>query len=179
MPVKPNISEEQLITALQNKDSKAVSKLYDQYAPALFGVIFRIVKSKTLAEDVLQEVIVKIWQNIDSYDAAKGRFLSWMLRIAHNKAIDLVRSNTFKQTQYYTDNEDNRSEVGKETTNVDTIGIKELLHKLAPEYQDTFRLAYFEGYTQVEIAEELNIPLGTVKSRIRIGLRELRKFATL
>ena len=57
--------------------------------------------------------------------------------------------------------------------------LKELLHKLAPEYQDTFRLAYFEGYTQVEIAEELNIPLGTVKSRIRIGLRELRKFATL
>lgn len=179
MATEQKISEQELITALQNKDSKAVSLLYDQYAAALFGVIFRIVKSKTLAEDVLQEVIVKIWENIGLYDPQKGRFLAWMLRIAHNKSIDLVRSNAYKQTELNTESEENCPEIGMETTNIDAIGIKELLNKLSPEYQETFRMAYFEGYTQVEIAEALNIPLGTVKSRIRIGLRELRKFAAV
>lgn len=179
MGTDQKITEEKIIAALQNKDRNAVAILYDQYAGAIFGVIFRIVKSKTLAEDVLQEVIVKIWQSIDTYNAEKGRFLAWMLRIAHNKAIDLVRSAAYKQSQLQTDNETYQPETGIETTNVDAIGIKELLGKLAPEYQETFRLAYFEGYTQVEIAETLNIPLGTVKSRIRIGLRELRKLAAI
>ncbi|WBM75073.1 RNA polymerase sigma factor [Saprospira grandis] len=169
------MEQDRLILRLRKGDKAAMELLYERYSGILYGTILKIVKSEPLAQDVLQEVIVKVWQNIDRYDAQKGRLLTWMLRIARNRSIDVYRSNAYKHQYHKTNSLEQGVEIGKTELNVNTIGLKEIVKQLPEDYRKVIELAYFGGYTQVEIAEELNIPLGTVKSRVRIGLRELRK----
>lgn len=151
--------------------------LYDNYGAALYGVILRIVQSEHHAENVLQDSFVKIWKNIQSYDASKGRFFTWMLNIARNSAIDLIRSKAFRnsgQTDSLSNQLYNPSKLTTET-NIQTMDLENIVNKLNPELKQIIDLAYFKGYTQREIAKEFDIPLGTVKSRVRIAIRELRK----
>jgi RNA polymerase sigma factor (sigma-70 family) len=173
---RKKLDEQQLVNALQNREKSAFEALYDQYSPILYGKIFSIVKSEAVAQDVLQEVMLKIWAKIKTYDAQKASLMTWMMRIARNKAIDIYRSsayqNSLKQTNLNSPNADASVEM-----NTDTIGIQELLQKIGEDYRQVIQLAYLEGHTQAEIAKKLNLPLGTVKSRVRIGLRELRKLA--
>ncbi|MEM9921100.1 MAG: RNA polymerase sigma factor [Bacteroidota bacterium] len=147
--------------------------LYDDYAPALYGVIFRIVKSEELAEDVLQDTFVKIWKNGPDYDASKGSLFTWMLNIARNTAIDLIRSAHHRRRQHM-ESPDQAAHIG-ESFNVNHIGVNAIVDNLDEKYRKVIDLIYFQGYTHKEVVEELDIPLGTVKSRIRIALRELRK----
>ena len=170
-------SEQELTAALKAKDDQAFSYLYDHYSGSLYSIIFQIVKSTELAKDILQEVFVSIWRKIESYDPAKGRLFTWMLNISRNASIDMLRSKNnqnIQKNQEITDNVYGLNQVTQ--TNIDSIGLSKFLGKLRPEQRDLIELAYFKGYTHDEIAQIESIPLGTVKTRIRSALLQLREF---
>lgn len=168
------MENQQLITRLQQQDRAAVGELYDAYGGALFGVVLRIVHSRELAEQVLQDTFVKVWRNISSYDASKGRLFTWLLNIARNTAIDVTRSAHFQQSRK-TDSLDNLVHTpGGESLNPDHLGLREVVGRLDAKYQLLIDLVYFKGYTQEEAAEETGIPLGTIKTRLRYAISELR-----
>lgn len=166
---------------LQSKDEKAFSYLYDNYSGALYGVILKVLNQEELANDVLQEVFVKVWKNIEQYDSTKGRLYTWMLNIARNLAIDMLRSKRFQQDQKTTDIDNNvyfNDNKSSSTHNVDTLGLKKSVMNLKPEFRILVDLAYFQGFTQEEISKTLNIPLGTVKTRLRNAIIELKTVFT-
>jgi RNA polymerase sigma-70 factor, ECF subfamily len=177
---KLSISEDDLIALLRQKDRKAYMILYDNYGSALFGVIMKVIKVSEIAQDVLQDTFVKIWSKIDSYDKSKGTLFTWMLNVARNTAIDKIRSSEFKQFAY-SDAFENKVVDSKisDKPDIDTIGLTQLVHGLSNEQQEVIDMIYFQGYSHSETAEVLKLPLGTVKTRIRIALRELRKFFKL
>ncbi len=175
---KINYTEEELVSLLKNKDMVAYNALYDNYSAALYGVIARVVPAEEIAEDILQDVFVKIWKSIESYDKTKGRLYTWMLNIARNSSIDYARSKQSKLDTKIQDIDNSVYEVNKQTStamNTDTIGVKEEVVKLKDDYRILIDLIYFKGYTQEETAKQLNIPLGTVKTRVRAAIIELRK----
>lgn len=148
------------------------------YSGALLGVISRIVLQNEVAEDLLQETFLKIWNSASSYDASKGRLFTWMMNVARNLAIDKLRSKDFKNANKNQDIENNVDFINaqqKVNFNADTLGVKELVADMKPDYKDVLDRIYFKGYTHVEAAEELNIPLGTVKTRVRMAILALRK----
>ncbi len=169
--------EPELIPLLKAGDDDAFARLYDQYSSLLFGVIVRIAGDRKEAENLLQDCFVKIWQHIENYDPGKGRLATWLINIARNTAIDFTRSKYFSQKRKNQNLENIvLSESGSFTHSipVDTLGLRQLVDKLSPVCREIIEWMYFEGYTQQEIAENFGIPLGTVKSRARIALRELR-----
>ncbi|MFN0276843.1 MAG: RNA polymerase sigma factor [Chitinophagales bacterium] len=171
-------SEETLVQGLQQKSAQALSVLYERYSAALFGIISRIVNDDHIAEDVLQESFVKIWHNADSYDMNKGRLFTWMLNICRNSAIDKMRSKGIKSRKRTAGEEsiDFQAEVNLyQDIKPETIGIKDLVNSLKPEWKEVLDLVYFNGYTHQEVSEELDLPLGTVKTRIRNAILYLRK----
>lgn len=171
------LSETELIYLLQSKNEKAFNYLYDNYSAALYGVIYKVLNIEELANDVLQEVFVKIWKNIDQYDSGKGRLYTWMLNIARNMAIDTLRSKRFQQDQKTTDIDNNvylNDNRRSSSNNTDTLGLKKSVMNLKQEFRILVDLAYFQGYTQEEISKTLNIPLGTVKTRLRSAIIELK-----
>jgi RNA polymerase sigma factor (sigma-70 family) len=175
---KKKYSEEELITLLKNKDLTAFNALYDNYSAALYGIITRIVPAEEIAQDILQNVFIKIWKSMDSYDASKGRLFTWMLNIARNSSIDYSRSKQSKLENKIQDLDNSVYEVNQQratSMNTDTIGIKEEVTKLKDDYRILIDLIYFKGYTQEETAKELNIPLGTVKTRVRAAIIQLRQ----
>lgn len=152
------------------------SYLYDNYAGALYSTIVGIVSDTELANDVLQEVFVKIWRQIDSYDAKKGRLFTWMLNIARNASIDTIRSKGFQNSRANRELTENVYEnAGSVETKTDTIGLRKIVAQLKEEWRVLVELSYFQGYTQDEIAGILQIPLGTVKTRMRSALQQLSK----
>jgi RNA polymerase sigma factor (sigma-70 family) len=172
-----HIAEEDLIKALTSRDRSALSYLYDHYSGALYGVIIRIVKKETIAEEVLQDVFIKIWERFNSYNAAKGKLFTWMLNIARNQAIDKTRSKEISNEQKTSGIEKVVSRIDQQEfseTPVEGIGLKELLKKLPEEQKFVVEYLYFQGYSQSELAEEFNIPLGTVKTRLRLAMQHLR-----
>jgi len=171
-------SEEQLTERLRAQDADAFSYLYDNYSAALYGTLIRIVNDEEVAQDLLQETFVKIWRSYSSYNAEKGRLYTWMVNIARNLAIDHKRSRAFKSGEKNQDIDKSVSAINrsqKTVFNIDRIGLKELVQKLKPESQEMINLLYYGGYTQEEAAKELGMPLGTVKTRTRTALIELRK----
>ena len=171
------MTQEELLPLIYQKDDKAFTLLYDMYSKSLYGVISNLIKDSDDAEDVLQDVFVKIWKNINSYNESKGRFYTWMLNIARNSSIDRLRSKSHnnKQKNLSSDNFvhilDDQS---KMINNIDSIGIKEFIKKLKPRCIQLIDLLFFKGYTQKETSEELEIPLGTVKTQNRNCINELR-----
>jgi len=161
------------VALLQQRDNKAFNYLYDNYAAALNGVIFPIVNDEETTNDILQEVFVNVWRKIEFYDASKGRLFTWLLNIARNAAIDKIRSKGFRNGQSTTSISEN-IDITVAQTNVDHIGLKKVLTKLKDEYRTLIDLSYFQGFTHDEIAKALNIPLGTVKTRIRTALIQLK-----
>lgn len=170
--------EESLVRLLKQQSRPAFEYLYKQYSSALLGIIMRSIENEDTANDLLQDVFVKIWKNIESYQPEKGRLYTWMLNIARNSAIDHLRSKqakkenknqTIEDVVYFVDRE---NRVDQQT---DTIGIRSLLDKLTEEQRITLEYVYFKGYTQDDASKELNLPLGTVKTRIRAAIMELRK----
>ncbi len=176
MEVVTKYNEPELVLLLQQRNKAAYSYLYDNYAGALRGVIFNIVNEEELASDILQDVFVKIWRQIESYDTAKGRLFTWMLNIARNASIDTVRSKGFRNNRNTGELTDlTQRAAGSSEMNTDTIGLKKIVYQLKEEYRVLVDLSYFQGYTQDEIAKTLNIPLGTVKTRLRTALILLRE----
>ncbi|MGQ0737842.1 MAG: RNA polymerase sigma factor [Bacteroidota bacterium] len=175
MNPRTTYSEQQLVAMLQQRDGQAFSYLYDNYSGALFGIVNAIVTDREAANDVLQNVFVNIWKKIESYDAAKGRLFTWMLNIARNAAIDEVRSKSHQNAQKNQPIGENMELAGAVTgPSVDDVGLKRVLGKLKEEWRVLIDLSYFQGFTHEEIAKILSIPLGTVKTRIRSALMQLR-----
>jgi RNA polymerase sigma factor (sigma-70 family) len=166
--------EPELVALLRQKDNGAFSYLYDHYAAALHGVIKQVVGDAELASDVLQDVFVVIWKKIDTYDAAKGRLFTWMLNIARNAAIDKTRSRQFQQGTRQQALGDTEIAAYTVRPGLDDYGLKKVLFKLKDEQRMLIDLSYFQGFTHDQIAKALNIPLGTVKTRIRSALTQLR-----
>ncbi|WP_348621835.1 RNA polymerase sigma factor [Pedobacter lusitanus] len=176
---KISLTEEDLVRALKDRDKIAIQALYDMYSGALLGVISRIVQHSEIAEDLLQDTFIKIWHSADSYDSSKGRLFTWMINVARNLAIDKVRSKDFRNANKNQDIENNVDFIDQQrkvTFNADTMGLKDMVTALKPEFNSVLDMVYFKGYTHVEAAEELNLPLGTVKTRIRMAIMELRKY---
>lgn len=173
-----NDQEQHIVALLQQKDQRAIELLYDSYAPALFGIVLKIVHCRQSAEDVVQEVFVKVWKNGHKYHAGKGRLFTWLLNIARNTAIDQTRSAAFRRRNSLEplDVLQATQKQDVDTLQPEHIGLKDLVNDLDKKYREVIDLIYFQGFSQQEVKEELNIPLGTVKSRTRIAIRELRSF---
>jgi RNA polymerase sigma factor (sigma-70 family) len=170
-------SEQELIVALKARDDQAFSYLYDHYSGSLFSIILQIVKSPEVASDVLQEVFINIWRKMESYDPVRGRLFTWMLNISRNASIDTLRSKSYlnsQKNQEITDNVYGNDQVTQ--MNIDRIGLTKFLEKLKPEQRILIEHAYFKGYTHEEIAQIEDIPIGTVKTRIRNALLQLRVY---
>lgn len=167
--------EEKIITLLQKKDKQAINLLYKHYANSLFGVIIKVVKDHAIAEDALQETFIKIWKNSASYNSKKAKLFTWLFRIAHNTAIDKLRN--YKKTPEQNIQIEISNVYTLPTTNLnqDVLDIKKHLGTLDEKYQIVIHALFFEGMTHQEASEALNMPLGTIKSRLKIGLRELKK----
>lgn len=166
-----------LIEKFKQKDEKAFENLYDMYSDSIHGVVYNIVRDHDIAEEVMQDVFIKIWHKSDSYNSEKGRFFTWILNIARNAAIDKIRSKNFKNSkqnlnsEFFVDILETSESLNNKT---DAIGIKKFVDKLAEKCIKVIELLYFKGYTQSEASETLNMPIGTIKTRNRNCIKELR-----
>lgn len=176
MQAVKKFSEPELVMLLKQRHQSSFSYLYDNYSSALYTVILNVVKDETIAADTLQEVFVKIWKQIESYDDSKGRLFTWMMNVARNASIDTVRSKAFQNSKQNNELTENHNDVlGSTQTNTDAIGLRKIVYTLKEEHRTLIELSYFQGYTQDEISKMLQIPLGTVKTRMRTALTQLRQ----
>jgi RNA polymerase sigma-70 factor (ECF subfamily) len=173
------LEEPELVAALQQQKKIGADALYEMYSASLMGIVSRVIPDKEIAEDVLQEALIKIWNSIQQYDPTKGRLFTWMVNVSRNLAIDKVRSKDYRNHSKNQDLENHVNLIDEQRSSVykpELLGIKDLLLKLRPEQQVIVDMIYFKGYTHVEVSDELVIPLGTVKTRLRMGIIELRKY---
>ena len=153
--------------------------LYDRYSRQAFGLAYRILGDGPSAEDALQEAFLTVWRQADRIDSTRGRLSSYLMTVVHHKAVDLVRSRRGQAVRHLPLDP---SVVGQEESDmVEGLAhasrreaVQRALSSLPPEQLEPIGLAYFEGLTHVEIAERLALPLGTVKSRLRLGLEKMR-----
>jgi RNA polymerase sigma factor (sigma-70 family) len=171
--------EKEIVNLLERGDKKAITLLYENYADSLFGVIKKIIADDDTAQDVLQESFVKIWRYSKKYDSTKAKLFTWLYRIAYNTAIDKVRSLKNKGDNEVQIETSNVYKISSNELNQDVLDIKKHLGSLDEKYQIVINALFFEGMTQQEASEELDIPLGTIKSRLKIGLRELKRIYNL
>lgn len=168
---------DELILKMQHGDHSAFSEIYKNYSKAIQGVIIPIVRDPEIAEEVLQDVFVKVWHNSSSYNIKKGRFYTWLLNIARNAAIDKTRSKAFKNasknltTENFVDILKGHDDLNKST---DSIGLSKFIEALKPMCIEIIDLIYFKGFTQKETSEALETPIGTIKTRIRNCIGTLR-----
>lgn len=171
-------TEGELVMLLKQKSRQGFDYLYKQYSGALYGIIRKVIADEQTAQDVLQEAFVKIWNNIDKFDPAKGRLYTWMLNLCRNTAIDKLRSKgeimkgKIRTGDDIVYNEQNDLSTEQKT---DTIGLRNVVAGMKPEYQSIVELAYFKGFTLDEISKSLDVPLGTVKTRMRKAMSILRE----
>jgi RNA polymerase sigma factor (sigma-70 family) len=179
-PLKNNTvyTEAELIQGLRTHDNSAYEHLYMYYRGSLYNTILQLISDKEIASDVLQEVFVTAWQQIDKYDEKKGKLFTWLIRLTRNMAINKLRSKLYK-SQAKNESLDNYvvsiDEKNFETDNTNRIGLRKQVHLLREDYKNVIELSYYNGFTQEEISQALKIPLGTVKTRLRNALLELRK----
>ncbi|MBL0054375.1 MAG: sigma-70 family RNA polymerase sigma factor [Bacteroidetes bacterium] len=167
-----------LISALKNKQHIAYEYLYDNYSEALYGVIHKVLNDDEQANDILQDTIVTIWQKIDSYNPEKGTLFTWMLNIARNKAIDEFRKNkrnpkiSIDELSVHTFDMQNVNNL--EVNATDVIGLKKIVNGLKPDLRQMIDMHYFNGMTHQEITDATQMPLGTVKTKIRTAMMQLK-----
>ena len=172
------MQEEEIIAGLRARDRKTTEYLYEKYSSALFAVISRIITDQDIAEEVFHDAFIKITRKIDSYEESKGRLYTWMANICRNSAIDKLRSKEISQTTKTNTIDDFvfglESQSGT-MEQVEAIGVRELMIQLNEDQRFIIEYIYFQGYTHSELSEEFDIPLGTVKSRVRAALQVLKK----
>ncbi|NER09136.1 RNA polymerase sigma-70 factor, ECF subfamily [Muriicola jejuensis] len=160
------------IERLREGDKNALYSLYDRYSGALFGVVLRMCRDRGMAEDLLQEIFLTIWEKIDQFDPSKGKFYTWAYRIARNKTLNALRkSDPLIQT------EDMRvyKDIREEETTQDFEALNGVVMKLEDHHQKVIELVYFKGYTHREAHKIMGVPLGTFKSYVRQALIQLRE----
>lgn len=168
---------ETLVKQFKQKDEKAFETLYDMYHESMRGVIFNIVRDADIAEEIMQDVFIKAWNNASSYSSEKGRFFTWILNIARNAAIDKTRSKAFKNSKqnldsnFFVDILETKDSLDESTN---SIGIAKFVKQLSKKCIEIIELLYFKGYTQSEASESLEMPIGTIKTRNRNCIKNLR-----
>lgn len=175
---KTNYSEEEFVLLLKQRDLNAYKDLYDNYSSSMLGVIVRLLGNQTISEEVLQNVFVKIWMGIESYDCTKGRLYTWMINIAINSSIDYSKSKQARQEKITQSIDVSANEINSKNTNwlnTDVIGLKEQVVQLKDDYRVLIDFVYYQGLTHEETAKELDMPLGTVKTRIRAAVSQLKE----
>lgn len=169
------LSDIHLIEKIRQGDEKAFELLYDKYSSAIYGVLLKILNDEEIANDILQDTFVKVWTRMHDYKAEKGSIFTWILNIARNRAIDTLRSKR-NTNEIRTSLSIVHTQTGASVKmNVDAIGLKEVLETLPEDQREILFLSYFQGYTQEEIAEIMQMPLGTVKTKMRTAMQELKK----
>lgn len=174
-----------LVVRFQKRDVMAFEKLYNMYWENICGVVHTIVRDKGLAEEVTQDVFTKVWNNSQGYNASKGRFFTWILNIARNAAIDKVRSKSFKNQKknlsadYFVGILNRADSTDEHEEPIDTSALKKLVLNLKQKCLQIIEMLYFKGYTQKEASKELDIPIGTVKTRNRSCISQLRDNITM
>jgi RNA polymerase sigma-70 factor, ECF subfamily len=175
------LADEDLISLVEVADADAFAALYDRHSRAAFSLAYRMMGDRQAAEDLAQDAFLKVWRNASSYRAERGSVRTWILSIVHNRGIDQLRSHASRRrTQDRIEASAPRSQPSEafaETwRNSQRDQVREALNTLPPEQLKILELAYFSGYTHVEISELLRLPLGTVKGRMRLGLKKIRDF---
>jgi len=167
--------EQHIVNLLQEGDKRAIPIIYENYSGSLLGVISKITPDEAMAQDALQESFIKIWRYSKKYDPNKAKLFTWLYRIARNTAIDKLRSHNIKFEREVQIGDTNVYKLSTSGLNQDAIDLQKHVATLDIKYQTVLKALFFEGMTQQEASEELDIPLGTIKSRLKIGLRELKK----
>ena len=173
------IEEERLIKGLKAQNPKSFSILYNNYAKALRDSIAFIIKNDSETQNLVQDSFIKIWQNIEQYDESRGRLFTWIVNIGRNIAIDFLRSRRYIQQGYNLSLELISTEDGFElypSNSLNYIGFEQIINKLEPNQKQVIDLIYFTGWTHEQAAVQLKLPLGTVKSRSRLALQQLKIF---
>ena len=176
------LADEDLISLVAGKgNAEAFAALYDRHGSAAYSLAYRMMGEKQAAEDLMQDAFLKVWRNAESYRTERGSVRTWILSIVHNRGIDQLRSlASRRRTQNKVEASapiSQPSEAFAETwRNSQREQVREALGTLPPEQLKILELAYFSGYTHVEISELLDLPLGTVKGRMRLGLKKLRDY---
>ncbi len=174
-------ADEDLMPLVEAGDAEAFAALYDRHSRAAFSLAYRMMGERQAAEDLTQEAFIKVWRGAASYRVGRGSVRTWILSIVHNRGIDQLRSRASRRrTQDKVEASAPTSEPSEAFAeawrNSQREQVREALNTLPQEQLEILELAYFSGYTHVEIAERLDLPLGTVKGRMRLGLRKIRDF---
>jgi len=168
-----------LIGRLQRRDPQALAELYDRYGRLAYSLILRVVRDTGVAEDLVQETFLRVWNRVQGFDAEKGSIGPWLLAVARNRAIDYLRSTTGRARNSLeldaTDHPALYNDMEKDLLVSDKARrIKAAMLKLSPNQREVIELAYFEGLSQTEMAARMGQPLGTVKTWVRTALKNLR-----
>jgi RNA polymerase sigma-70 factor (ECF subfamily) len=175
------LEDEDLISLVEAADAEAFATLYDRHSRAAFSLAYRMMGERQASEDLMQDAFLKVWRSAKSYRAERGSVRTWILSIVHNRGIDQIRSQASRRrTQDKIEASAPRSQPSEafaETLrNSQRDQVREALDTLPPEQLKILELAYFSGYTHVEISDLLRLPLGTVKGRMRLGLKKIRDY---
>jgi RNA polymerase sigma-70 factor (ECF subfamily) len=175
------LADEDLISLVEAADAEAFATLYDRHSRAAFSLAYRMMGERQASEDLTQDAFLKVWRGASSYRAERGSVRTWILSIVHNRGIDQIRSQASRRrTQDKIEASAPRSQPSEafaETLrNSQRDQVREALDTLPPEQLKILELAYFSGYTHVEISDLLRLPLGTVKGRMRLGLKKIRDY---
>jgi RNA polymerase sigma-70 factor (ECF subfamily) len=168
-----------LVRRLQQRDPRALGELYDRYGRLAFSLILRVVRDAGIAEDLVQETFLRVWNRVGGFDAERGAIGPWLLAVARNRAIDYLRSASGRERNALeleeTDHPSLYCDMESEIFQSDRARrVKAALQKLSPQHRQVIELAYFEGLSQTEMAERMGQPLGTVKTWVRTALKILR-----
>jgi RNA polymerase sigma-70 factor (ECF subfamily) len=173
-------NDEKLVARLQRRDPQALGELYDRYGRLSYALILRVVRDPGIAEDLVQETFLRVWNRVQGFDAQKGSIGPWLLAVARNRAIDYLRSAGGRERAAQEFDETDRPalyiDMERELLNSDqTRRVKVAMQKLSANQRQVIELAYFEGLSQTEMAEKMGQPLGTVKTWVRTALQTLRE----
>lgn len=166
------MSDIELLRRIEQQDQQALAQLYDRYSKPVYSLSYRVLQNTVLAEEATQDTFLKVWRQAARWDARKGAFLSWLLTVARYTAIDHLRH---ERKQWIAQGELHDEQAAEDDLPFrDGQLLRELMRQLPPEQAQCIEMAFFEGFTHSQLAQQLNLPLGTVKARIRMGLQKLK-----
>jgi RNA polymerase sigma-70 factor (ECF subfamily) len=180
MAVHAGEDDTNLVERMQKRDPRALAELYDRYGRVVYALILRVVRDVGVAEDLVQEAFLRVWNRVSGFDAQRGSIGPWLLAVARNRAIDYLRSAGGRERNAVefeeTDHPALYCDMEKDLLSADNARkVKSAVEKLAPNQRQVIELAYFEGLSQTEMAARLGQPLGTVKTWVRSALKNLRE----